>query len=223
MENKILNYINYLFKDAPKNQEMEEMKEEIYQNTLDKYNDLIINGKSKEDAYLIAISNIGNIEELFDKNETVKEENVSSNNIDKEEIEENAVINNEEEVEEPTKSRFNFLFILSIILYILSVIPEIILDDTPYEDTIGTGLMFLLIGVATILLVISQAKICKPSKSHNTLKTTITVVGVITLITYFLVSFLTMAWYITWIIFIIGEIVKKIIRLCFKKEGDNRK
>lgn len=43
-----------------------EIKEEILQNTIDRYNDLKAGGKSDEAAYNIAIAGIGDVDYLID-------------------------------------------------------------------------------------------------------------------------------------------------------------
>ena len=53
MEYNIRAYVDQLFADAPDTQRAYEMKMELVQNLLDKYNDLVASGKSEEDAYNI--------------------------------------------------------------------------------------------------------------------------------------------------------------------------
>lgn len=65
MEYNIRAYVDGLFRDAPETQRAFEMKEELIQNLLDKYNDLVESGKSPEDAYNITVYGIGDISELL--------------------------------------------------------------------------------------------------------------------------------------------------------------
>lgn len=55
----------------------------------------------------------------------------------------------------------------------------------------------------------------KEKKEENILKQINGIVGVICLVIYFIVSFITMAWYITWVIFIIEGVICRIIKLLF--------
>ena len=48
---KIKKYVNELFKDAPKTNKTEELKEELLLDLTEKYNDLIKEGKTKTEAY----------------------------------------------------------------------------------------------------------------------------------------------------------------------------
>ena len=50
MEYNIRAYVDELFRDAPDTQRAYEMKVELVQNLVDKYNDLVASGKSEEDA-----------------------------------------------------------------------------------------------------------------------------------------------------------------------------
>ena len=52
------------FENAQKTKKACELKEEITSNLIDKYNDLVKSGKTQEESYNIAISNMGNIEDL---------------------------------------------------------------------------------------------------------------------------------------------------------------
>lgn len=64
MEEKLKRYVEDIFDNAPKTKKAYELKEEITSNLIDKYNDLVKSGKTQEESYNIAISNMGNIEEL---------------------------------------------------------------------------------------------------------------------------------------------------------------
>lgn len=65
MRNQIQNYIDELFTDAPKTRKAMELKEELTQNTIEKYEDLISEGYQKEDAFQNVIGSIGDVNELF--------------------------------------------------------------------------------------------------------------------------------------------------------------
>ncbi|MCD8026535.1 MAG: permease prefix domain 1-containing protein [Clostridiales bacterium] len=67
MEPIIRDYIENLFSSAPRTKQAYELKEEIIRNTIDRYHDLIDEGKSDGDAYNQAIAGIGDINELIDE------------------------------------------------------------------------------------------------------------------------------------------------------------
>ena len=65
MNSKMRNHIEALFEKAPKTRKAFELKEELLANSEERYQDLISNGVTPEDAYKNVISSIGNVSELF--------------------------------------------------------------------------------------------------------------------------------------------------------------
>ena len=65
MEEKIRQHIKELFAKAPRTRKAMELKEEMIQNTLEKYQDLAGEGFQEEDAYQNVINSIGDVTELF--------------------------------------------------------------------------------------------------------------------------------------------------------------
>ena len=212
MKDKLRNFIESLFEDAPKNKQTIELKEEMLQNLIDKYNDLVDSGKSSEAAYNIATASIGDIHELIRQIEKREENNpLFEQNYDK------------------GRKRFALLLSISVMLYILCVVPVILLEDS----VLGVVIMFVMVAIATGLIlynnmtkpkylkkdstVVEEFKEWKANSTEkNTLYQSITKVmwSCITIL-YFIVSFLTMAWHITWIIFLIGSAIQGIIRAIF--------
>ena len=70
MKDRLNGYIQGLFADAerraPDNLRLSELKEELLQNTYEKYDDLLSSGKTPEAAYKAAIHGIGDISELLE-------------------------------------------------------------------------------------------------------------------------------------------------------------
>lgn len=62
MREQLMQYVNLLFAGAA---DCEDIRQEILQNTLDRYDDLIAQGKVPEAAYSLAISGIGDIGEVL--------------------------------------------------------------------------------------------------------------------------------------------------------------
>lgn len=67
MQDKLTAYVRNLFRNAADTQRNRELEEEILQNTLDRYEDLMNSGLTPEDAYHQAIANLGDVESLFEK------------------------------------------------------------------------------------------------------------------------------------------------------------
>ena len=66
MRDQLISYVDLLFAGA---EQSGDIKDEILQNTLDRYDDLLSQGKSPQAAYSLAISGIGDISELLQNTE----------------------------------------------------------------------------------------------------------------------------------------------------------
>ncbi len=66
MNSKIKNYIEVLFSDIPKTKKAIELKEEMLSNLSERFDDYIREGKSETQAYSLAVSGMGDVDELLD-------------------------------------------------------------------------------------------------------------------------------------------------------------
>lgn len=215
MDKRIENHINELFKYAPKTPQAEEVKSEILSNTLEKFNELKAEGKDDETAFAIAISYIGNVSELI--NEYSK---------DKDAVEMRQSV-------EKHKARQAMLLSVAVALYIMCVIPVIVSGEFGNE-IMGVCMMFIMIAVATGLIIYRSATkklytvegaptvvpfvepISKEAKKRSIIrKNVMSAMWTIVVAVYLLVSFLTGAWHITWIIFIIAGAASSLIEAVF--------
>ena len=194
MRDQLTKYIELLFAGAP---HARDIQQEILQNTLDRYDDLIDQGKSPEAAYSLSISGIGDISEILDRH------NVQT-----------AYVPSEEPSEDPAESaKKKQRKAIAIALYILCPIPLIILSELGL-DTLGLCLTLLLVAAATALLVMNgkdrkdtdDADACvstdpEAALRHKTRESIHTLIWCIGLAVYLIMSFATGAWYITWVMF----------------------
>ena len=74
MKEQLIRDVEALFGDTAN---AEEIKQEILQNTLDRYDDLIDQGKSPEAAYSLSLSGIGDLSEIFRPSEVSTEGSVA--------------------------------------------------------------------------------------------------------------------------------------------------
>ncbi|WP_419725505.1 permease prefix domain 1-containing protein [Terrisporobacter petrolearius] len=213
-EVKIKEYVQELFENAPKNRRTEEFKEELLANLLDKYYDLLQSNMDDEVAYNKVISSIGNIDNLFEKDPL---------EITKESWD---------------KKKSAKITAISVMMYILCPVSVIVFEGFGFE-TLGVVIMFLLIAGATGLLIYNN--MTKPqymkqddtlvedfkewksttNKSRRVRKSIESAMWAIITAIYLLISFTTGAWHITWIMFIIGAAIEKVIRAYFEyKEID---
>ena len=118
------------------------------------------------------------------------------------------------------KSRFAANLAISIGLYIFSIV-LIILFATYFDaPVLGVCLFFTTIAIATGLIIYNGIVYGKEKKKTVTkekpqLKLVMDCVNIIALVVYFIVSFTTMAWHITWVIFLIACLVNTVVKLLF--------
>lgn len=219
MENRFKNHIDILFKDMPQNENTYEIKDEILQNLIDKYYDLLNDGNDPETAYSIVVASIGDVRSLFPDNPKKIEELVSKQ-----------------------RKKSALLISSAVMLYILSPIAAIIGETIGNSDdgAMGIGFMFLIIAVATGMLIYNSKTKYRPAKnqtmvnefkdwqsgkpSQKSIQKQISgIIWTCVLIVYFLISFLTGAWYITWLIFLIGLAVNQVVNLCISLGSEKEK
>ncbi len=65
MINKLRDYVEQLFENAPQTPKVRDLKDELTADVIEKYNDLLVRGKTEEEAYNQVITGIGDISELI--------------------------------------------------------------------------------------------------------------------------------------------------------------
>lgn len=129
--------------------------------------------------------------------------------------------NIKEAKKENVKSNFARNIAVAVMLYIFAIITIIIFAAQFGQPIIGVSLFFGLIAIATGILIYNgiyyskESKEKKDIKQNSILKQITSIIAMIGLIVYLLVSFLTFAWHITWIIFIITGLINEIVKLVF--------
>ena len=250
MKNKLKDYIDLIFADAPKCSKTTDLKEEMYQNLCDRYDDLIAEGKSEGVAYNISIAGIGDVSAII---EGLRDEYGGKTDNDGNAEEQNTPRYTAEEREQIQKYRMRsgIMNSIAIALYILCWVPLVILSEIGVlgnvGNTIGIAVMMVMIAVATMLMCMKSAirpsfmknkdfdedenerdhkhekgKTYKEKKRKNPLLSAIhSCVWALTMVVYFVVSFSTGFWHITWIIFLIStavdNVIEAIFELCGKK------
>lgn len=205
MRDELIRYIDLLFAGAP---EAAEIKQEILQNTLDRYDDLIKQGKAPGAAYRLAISGIGDINEILSGNATPADQNTRPAQ---------AVA----ELQELSPQR-KMLRAVAIALYIICPLPLFLLQDER-----GLCGLLIIVAVATALIVLSAGKKKKgeafqeaPTPQQKLRSSISSVIWTVCVIIYLAVSFSTQAWGITWVLFpLTGAIEGLITALMDLKEA----
>jgi len=209
MYERMRKYIDDIFAEAPNTRKTVELKEEMLQNLYDKYNDLLAEGKTEEAAFNIAVAGVGDISGL------IADLNVGTRNMP-------------QEIMERSRRRSALLVSVAVMLYILCVVPCILL-----EDIAGVVLMFVMIAVATGLIIYNGMTKEKYIRAEDTvveefrewkeensarnrmMNSVISAVWALVVVIYFVVSVLTSAWHISWMIFPIGGAVTGIVKAIF--------
>jgi hypothetical protein len=211
MNNRLREYIDNLFATAPSNMKAVEVKEEILQNLTDKYNDLIAEGKSEDVAFNIAVASIGDVSELIRELQGLPQQysKISEEN-------------------DKQKQRTALMTAIAIGLYIFSPVPVIII-----QNEIGVVFLFVCIAIATGILVFNGITKSKTQQVPDTMveefkewrernsgknqlqKSITSAIWAIGVVIYFLISFSTGAWYITWVIFLIIAAVEGVVKALF--------
>ena len=126
--------------------------------------------------------------------------------------------------EEKKKKRIGGLA-FSIFLYFVAV-AWIMTSVAAFKlnPVLSTSIFLVICGIATCIIIYSmiiykKAKTEEEEKQNKIYKQVDNVLGTATVIIYLVVSFVTMAWHITWIIFIIYGLLTEIVKLFFMLGG----
>ncbi len=216
MEYKIREYMDSLFESAPRTQRAYELKIELTQNLIEKYYAFVGEGKSPEEAYNLTVGSIGDVRELFAQLEDDE---------------------NGQPVPQPVyypqpqvNQRRVLCRVLAIMLFILCPVPAIIANELFASEGLGAIGLFMMIAAGAGLLVYDRLTHPKPAQpapgtvvedfrqwQQGKAKKTHWRAAFngaywpLVVAFYFLLSFGTGRWYITWVVFLIAPAVGVII------------
>lgn len=210
MREQLIQYVNLLFAGAS---DYDDIKQEILQNTLDRYDDLIAEGKVPEAAYRLAISGIGDINEILGTSPAASPV-----------ITRTAIPETSEDEEKKKKLRAT-----AIALYILCPIPLFLMSEMG-AATVGLCGLLIMVAIATALIIMGSKKeeeeetddpqpLTPQQKQRKTLKT---ILNLVALVVFFLLSITTGAWYITWLVFPIAAVIWQLLEAILDLKEANR-
>lgn len=211
MKDKLRNHLESLFAGAPQTRKALELKEELLSNLYEKYDDLIAQGLSEEDAYKAAVASIGDVSDLIAA------------------LRRDSVFDAAAQMQD--RRRWALLTSVAVGLYIFAIAALILcaVVNPVYGGEIGVIAMFCIAAVATGLLIYSNLSRVRYSRSDDTVveefkewksvrsdrqqlkKAISSIMWPLIVAVYFLISFLFGAWAFSWIIFIIGAAIDRII------------
>lgn len=141
--------------------------------------------------------------------------------------EENVYPENKEERKLENQRKKALAIGIGILIYFIAIAWIMVSIPVLRMNPISASAIFLLIcGVATFIIVYAtivykeKKKDVKESKQDKFRKQVIEIASMITLVIYLFISFLTMAWHITWLIWIVYALVEEIIKLIFLLRGN---
>ena len=206
MREQLAQYVDLLFAGSDG---AEEIKQEILQNTLDRFDDLVARGSTEEAAYRQAIAGIGDVGELLGG--------------------ESPDARPQPEIVDPlpgfegtAPAVARMMRAVAIFLYIVSPVPLLLLDTLGW-DNIGVCLTLVIVAIATLLLLTFKAPAGKKSAQDSqqaagtaegrknlgvSIKSLMRTLGVVL---YFVISFSTGAWLVTWLIFPIEKALEGVV------------
>ena len=116
--------------------------------------------------------------------------------------------------------------VIGILIYFVAISWIMVSIPVIKMNPIVSSAIFLLIcGIATCLIVYTQImykkeKTEKEKEKSKLYKQIEDIVAIITTIIYLIISFSTIAWHITWIIWLVYALVMEIVKLIISMKGD---
>lgn len=225
MNEKIRNHVDTLFYDAPATRRTTEFKEELISNLLDRYNDLVAQGKNEEEAYAVVIAGIGDVDELI---RGLREQNVFDPTLAQLQRQKSALL-------------VSFAVGLYIVSFLFPIIfSSSLLFNSRFFTMLGSVLMFLTWAFATGLLIYNAMSKPKYIKSEDTMvedfkewkrekprrksleRSIQSMVWSVTVIIYLSLGFFLDVWNPGWMIFLLAAVVTQIVHLVFSYMGADR-
>lgn len=219
MREQLIQYVNLLFAG---NDGVEDIKQEILQNTLDRYDDLVSRGRTPEEAYRQAIAGIGDVNEIINGKADFAEENRPP------------VYAPVPEFDSTAAAVSRLMRAVAIFLYIVSPVPLFLFSRLGWDE-VGLCCLLIIVGIATALLLLFKSPKAQEqhqeyieytdrprnSGSQRELKKSVgKLISTVGLVLYFIISFSTGAWFITWLIFPIIGAVKGVVNSCIDLRED---
>ena len=127
-----------------------------------------------------------------------------------------------EELLEKSVAKKKLIGILSgVMLYMIAIVFIMVsIAALGFNPVVASGIFLILFALATLIIIYSAVmyrkkrdKKQKQTKEMKLYKQIDSILGLVTLTAYLLISFMTMAWHITWIMWIIYALVSQIVKL----------
>lgn len=225
MKEKIRQHFNQIFADAPKTRKALDLKQEMIQNAMDKYDDMVAEGYSEEDAYTNVIESIGDVSELFSE---MEEHNLFT--LSEKDRKKKAVM---------TAVAVGMYIFAGVVFFGFALIGDMLHDYGFNLSQLGLVIAMLICIAPTIMLVYAAnmypvytkkeqnnmveryKNVRYSSNKEKAVRSSINyIIWTLALALYFIISFATYAWRVTWVIFLIAMCIQAIVKLIFSLRDD---
>ena len=200
MRERLIEYIDRLFSGAALTMRNAEIREEILQNTLEHYDDLLSEGKSEQEAYDTVIQGIGDVRPLVEPSGSAAYSGAATASEPQPSAQEFSA----DKAHPGLRAATGSIWLLTTALY--------------FVLSFATGawhltwILFLIApAVSSILNAVLDAK-SHPGSGRGAV---IAALWLLTTAFYFVLSFTTRAWHLTWIVFLIAGAATGLIRAIF--------
>ncbi len=236
MQIRFIRMIDDLFKDAPQSLKTLELKEEMVQNLMEKYRDLIAEGKTDEEAFRIAAGSLGDMRELVRELRREAGETVT---VGPSEEAETYTTSEEPEVatatipvmtEDEVRRRSAMTTAIAVMLFIISPVPFFFMGSR-----ISSLLMFSMVAAGIGLLVFNSllkgktkpayyapseepqeasAEEARDMRERRPMRGALmSSFWLLVTAFYVIFSFQTGMWHISWVIFLFASAVNSLLRI----------
>lgn len=224
MSTRIREYMETLFQEAPGTRKAMELKEEMISNAEEKYQDLLKEGYREEDAFSIVIHSIGNVEELFEELE--REDGYSWY------TEQEFAIQKKKAVF--TAIAVGLYIFAGAVFFIFALLDDPLGRYLPFDlSLLGLVIAILICIAPTVMLVYASSLMPKSRKTRDNTteeyqeregsrdkkkeirRALSGIIWTMAVVLYFLISFTSGAWHVTWVIYLMAGCLESIISLIF--------
>lgn len=226
MKEKITQHFNQIFAEAPKTRKALDLKQEMIQNAMDKYDDMVADGYSEEDAYTNVVESIGDVSELFPE---MEEQNLLT--LPEEDRKKRAVL---------TAAAVGMYIFAGAVFFGFGLFSDMIHIYNFDFASLGLVIALLICIAPTIMLVYAanmypdytkkeqnnmverykEVRYCS-NKEKAVRRSINSIIWTLALVLYFIISFETCEWEITWLIFPMALCIQSIARLIFSLREDD--
>ena len=223
MNSKIKNYVDVLFRDLPNSRKAMELKEEILSTLNDHFEAHIAEGKSENQAYTEALYDLGDVDELLAKLAPEKELKAKIDDYRKKSARNTAIA-----------VMLYFFGALALICF-PGIASMLAAENEDLFGIIGFAVLLVFCAFATGLLIYTRKSVPQDVDQYLVTGRRKTVQGsgpngevtdkdrfwssfwklywLVVTIVYLFVSFMTGAWYITWLIWLIASALRQAITM----------